>query len=177
MQKMGIEIPQLTNITLPFQTQRPQTEGGGLSAPENTEGGSALLDLAHFTSPVLVNQKYTEQNQKKKLIWGSKKAQFESATADPVQSKPITNNKWEMAKFSHDSDGKVASKFLRLMGMKGDVAATANASGAGADGADPSVKKREEMFSSMEQQYEVARQVTHTMRGMGLGFGTQPRSF
>lgn len=37
------------------------------------------------------------------------------------------------------------------------------------------LKKQEEMFSSMEQQYEVARTATHTMRGVGLGFGSFQR--
>lgn len=37
------------------------------------------------------------------------------------------------------------------------------------------LKKQEEMFSSMEQQYEVARTATHTMRGVGLGFGSYQR--
>lgn len=38
------------------------------------------------------------------------------------------------------------------------------------------IKKQEEMFSSMESQYEVARLATHSHRGLGLGFGTfQPR--
>lgn len=34
------------------------------------------------------------------------------------------------------------------------------------------IKKQEEMFNSMESQYEVARMATHTHRGLGLGFGT-----
>lgn len=136
----------------------------------------SVLDLTNFTSPVLVNAKYMEQNQKKKLIWGSKKEQFEQATVSDVAAKPVTTNKWEMATFSQDSDGKVASKFLRLMGMKGDPLSKV-ASPTAEDSGDSNVKKREEMFSTMEQQYEVARQATHTMRGMGLGFGTQPRSF
>lgn len=43
------------------------------------------------------------------------------------------------------------------------------------DGSDL-IKKQEEMFNSMENQYEVARLATHTHRGVGLGFGTfQPR--
>lgn len=33
------------------------------------------------------------------------------------------------------------------------------------------IKKQEEMFNSMEMQYEVARVATHTHRGLGLGFG------
>lgn len=38
-----------------------------------------------------------------------------------------------------------------------------------------SLKKQEEMFTSMEAQYEVARTATHTMRGVGLGFGSFQR--
>jgi hypothetical protein len=34
------------------------------------------------------------------------------------------------------------------------------------------LKKQEELFNSMEMQYEVARVATHTHRGVGLGFGT-----
>lgn len=34
------------------------------------------------------------------------------------------------------------------------------------------IKIREEMFDSMESQYEAARLATHTHRGVGLGFGT-----
>lgn len=167
LQKMGIEIPNVTTINpLPFQL--PSTE----TTPSET-ADVGKLDLANFKSPVLVNQKYTEQNQKKKLIWGSKKV---IPDPGPSGENKATNNKWESATFSHDSDGKVASKFLRLMGMKGEVVPKSTSSGSDND-ADPNVKKREEMFSSMEQQYEVARQATHTMRGMGLGFASQPRSF
>lgn len=126
------------------------------------EQDNLTLNLSNFTSSVLTNAKYTEQMQKKKLIWGAKKV--------PEAEASTTNNKWEAAKFSQDSDGKMASKFLRLMGMKNaPVTATAAAP---AEIEDPSVQKREQMFSTMEQQYEIARQATHTMRGMGLGFGS-----
>lgn len=126
-----------------------------------TDGDNLAMNLSNFTSSVLSNAKYTEQMQKKKLIWGAKKAGPEVAT----------NNKWEAAKFSQDSDGKVASKFLRLMGMKNAPPTAPTAP----ENEDASVQKREQMFSSMEQQYEIARQVTHTMRGVGLGFGSQSR--
>lgn len=93
---------------------------------------------------------------------------------------PLTNNKWEETRFSQDTDGKVATKFLRLMGMKdatpkpSEVATgTAPSSASAVD----TISKQNELFSTMEHQYEVARQVTHTMRGMGLGFGSQPRQF
>lgn len=63
--------------------------------------------------------------------------------------------------------GKVASKFKRLMGIR-------NADD-GSRAPTDVLKKQEEMFSSMEQQYEVARTATHTMRGVGLGFGSFQR--
>ena len=53
------------------------------------------------------------------------------------------------------------------MGIKGDTMA----------GPPPAnkpdiLKKQEEMFNNMEQQYEVARATTHTQRGVGLGYAT-----
>lgn len=61
----------------------------------------------------------------------------------------------------------MASKFKRLMGIKGQTDANTSTTDV--------LKKQEEMFSSMEQQYEVARTATHTMRGVGLGFGSFQR--
>lgn len=51
------------------------------------------------------------------------------------------------------------------MGIKGQTEAAPVAPG-------DIIKKQEEMFSPMEQQYEVARTATHTMRGVGLGFSS-----
>lgn len=203
LQKLGIEIPammehqqqqQLLQQQLQTKIQTAQMRALNMasmltSVPNttmsqtteshpNNEGNSddnLNLNLTNFISPVLANARYTEQMQKKKLIWGAKKAAV--TNGDTV----TTNNKWEAAKFSQDSDGKVASKFLRLMGMKNVPATASNSTNPnttettnGSD-TDPSVEKREQMFNKMEQQYEIARQVTHTMRGMGLGFGSQSR--
>lgn len=53
------------------------------------------------------------------------------------------------------------------MGIKDNLPATPAA------GAKPDIlKKQEEMFNNMEQQYEVARATTHTQRGVGLGYAT-----
>ena len=69
--------------------------------------------------------------------------------------------------FTHDQDGKVTAKFKRLMGIKGDLPT------ASTETSKPDIlKKQEEMFSNMEQQYEVARATTHTQRGVGLGYAT-----
>lgn len=186
LQKLGIEIPALMQTQL-RQLQEQQSSqikplmsistgiASGLTTfnPSTTpaidetkaENENLALNMSNFTSSVLTNPRYTEQMQKKKLIWGAKKAAVPEAT---------TNNKWEAAKFSQDQDGKVASKFLRLMGMK-NATATTTAATTSPESDESSVQKREQMFSTMEQQYEIARQATHTMRGMGLGFGSQSR--
>lgn len=143
----------------------------------NVEGDAAALttvQLPSYYNPKVINpSKYAQQIQKRKLIWGAKK------TEDAA-------SKWGHAQFSQDSDGKVASKFMRLMGIK-NMPTDANAAEGGeppkkADApsstpANPDYKSREAMFTSMEQQYEVARQVTHTMRGVGLGFSSQTRPY
>lgn len=168
------------------------------------------LQLPKYYNPGIINaNRYAEQQQKRKLIWGSKKNE-DSA------------NKWGNAHFSQDSDGKVASKFMRLMGIKnannnnssnsshnntssavGGVGGIGNSNNnsshssnkpdgksdsthvvpGGSNGSTTGapvpadVQLRQRMFSTMEQQYEVARAATHTMRGVGLGFGSQPRSY
>lgn len=162
---MGIEVPGISapissqplNVTQPIALSTNPT----INQPEI---GNGSVSLVNFTSPLLSSARYTEQLQKKKLIWGAKK------TAEPTATTTTTTNKWETAKFSQDSDGKMASKFLRLMGAKN--VSKSEDEGSADTTADTGIQKREEMFSSMEHQYEVARQATHTMRGMGLGFGS-----
>lgn len=55
------------------------------------------------------------------------------------------------------------------MGIKGEAAASTTPG----PGQKPDIlKKQEEMFTNMEQQYEVARATTHTQRGVGLGYAS-----
>lgn len=85
-----------------------------------------------------------------------------------------STNTWLATTFTEDQDGKMTAKFKRLMGIKGEVAAAASASSSTpSSGQKPDIlKKQEEMFSNMEQQYEVARATTHTQRGVGLGYAS-----
>jgi Small acidic protein family len=39
------------------------------------------------------------------------------------------------------------------------------------------LKKQQELFASLDQQYQVARATTHTQRGLGLGFGSSNSSY
>lgn len=152
------------------------------------------IELPSYYNPVAVNpNKYAEQIQKRKLLWGNK--QNNDVVKEVEESKPIvaTTNKtatiWQSTKFG-DQDGKVTAKFKRLMGIKDNeignfivvnyifynlylylylgVNNQTSQQGQSKD----IIKKQEEMFNSMESQYEVARMATHTHRGLGLGFGT-----
>lgn len=172
----NLNLPNTNNTTTITVTSNISSTSPKPPATNNEDGP---FDLANFTAPILVSARYTEQMQKRKQLWSHKKntvtAAVTAAATDPTKAmQPITNNKWETAKFQQDTDGKVQSKFLRLMGMKDAPKVLTDADSS----APPDmIQKQNEMFSSMEHQYEVARQVTHTMRGMGLGFGSQPRQF
>uniref|UniRef100_A0A182QFD4 Small acidic protein-like domain-containing protein n=1 Tax=Anopheles farauti TaxID=69004 RepID=A0A182QFD4_9DIPT len=178
-----------------------QLEKMGIDVLQQNQKAVDSVPLPSYYNPGVVNPvRYADQVQKRKLLWSHK----------TNESKEVSSNisKWEQAKFAQDTDGRVASKFLRLMGVKDALpkagedpvpAASASSSsttptargsaavggGAGSGGASngggkstgDSIKKQEELFSTMEQQYEVARQVTHTMRGVGLGFSSQARQF
>lgn len=151
-----------------------QLEKMGIDVLQQSKKAAEAVPLPAYYNPGVVNPvRYADQVQKRKLLWGNKTA----------ESKEVSTNisKWEQAKFSQDKDGKMASKFLRLMGVKDGHKPTsgdeAKPSSTTATTTGDSINKQEELFSTMEQQYEVARQVTHTMRGVGLGFGSQPRTF
>ncbi|XP_039297597.1 uncharacterized protein ZC262.2 [Nilaparvata lugens] len=110
--------------------------------------------------------KYADQVQKRKLLWSGEK----QGTGCESKAETISNH-WKDAKFSQDTDGRLRAKFKRLMGMKPTEAEAQFGSGTSSTSTNDSMKKQEEMFNSMEMQYEVARVSTHTHRGLGLGFG------
>ena len=88
----------------------------------------------------------------------------------PVVTPPVSQqqpkqsfNKWESTNFGNSQANE---KFRRLMGIR-DPAPTVDSGG--------SNTSRASMTASLEQQYEKARTITHTARGLGLGFaGSQP---
>lgn len=78
---------------------------------------------------------------------------------------PSMNN-WETTTFAQDQDGKMAAKFKKLMGIKGeseDKVAAVN---------EDQLRKQEELFRTLDHQYEAARMSTHSFRGVGLGFSS-----
>lgn len=173
----------------PLISQHPLQIAPKIGVPKQPVTVSALgvqaaaVPLPSYYNPNAINvARYKDQIQKRKLLWSNKKAEKVDEAAAKWQ---------ETAQFSKDDDGKVASKFMRLMGIKQPPSSSAAAAAAvGEDALDgeekkkatpPSssafAKKQADMFSTMEQQYEVARQATHTMRGVGLGFSSQGRPY
>lgn len=158
LEKLGIElkVPE-GQPTLAQPTQIP----GGVTIPS-------------YYNPTGVNPlKYVQQMQKRKLLWGNSQKQTTQTSTEKVEEKaPVgPETVWKGTSFSNDQDGKLTAKFKRLMGMKStEDDKTPEGSGSNL------IKKQEEIFESMEKQYEVARVATHTHRGLGLGFGVhQPR--
>jgi len=122
------------------------------------------IEIPKCYNPVAVNPlKYVEQMQKRKLLW--------SGTKKEEQVPAPSSNQWEQTTFNSDPEGKVAQKFKKLMGIKGE-----GVEGGPADGSEPDekIRRQEELFHTLDQQYEMARMSTHTHRGVGLGFGQHP---
>lgn len=137
-----------------------------LKAPEGDTVALGIQSEQNYYNPLTTatQGKYAEQIQKRKLLWANKSKQEEGKGTSNTAT---TANTWMGTTFTHDQDGKVTAKFKRLMGIKGDLPNTQTA------GTKPDIlKKQEEMFNNMEQQYEVARATTHTQRGVGLGYST-----
>lgn len=196
LEKLGIELkvpsalPGMANSSSTANSVTNQVNPQSLlqqSLKEQVEKVKSAtgIELPSYYNPAAVNPtKYAEQIQKRRLLWGNKDKQLNNATATPKPAEAVApapsstataasgGTIWQGAKFG-DQDGKMTAKFQRLMGIK-QPSSEQPTSSSGPPAAEKSelIKKQEEMFSSMESQYEVARLATHTHRGVGLGFGT-----
>ncbi|XP_014256396.1 serine/arginine repetitive matrix protein 2-like isoform X2 [Cimex lectularius] len=114
--------------------------------------------------------RFQEQIAKRKLLWS--RNQTKGNAPCKSHNKDTNNqNQWKDARFLHDQDGKLTAKFHRLMGMK----SAGEGSSTSSDNTRKdtfAIKKQEELFSTMEMQYEAARNATHKQRGVGLGFSS-----
>ncbi|XP_055328570.1 arginine/serine-rich coiled-coil protein 2-like isoform X2 [Paramacrobiotus metropolitanus] len=131
-----------------------------------------LSKLPAYINPKNVNiSKVIEQQEKRKLLWQGSKAKKEEPGVD---GKAVM---WQHATFSGDSDGAVATKFRKLMGLKTETGGTSERSGgnAVADSAPlpDAIRNQEELMLNLDRQYEVARLSAHTQRGIGLGFNSR----
>ncbi|XP_025412069.1 arginine/serine-rich coiled-coil protein 2-like isoform X2 [Sipha flava] len=178
LDKLGIElkVPSIGSSTTPSTQVTPQQLlQKSMEAQVEKVKVQTGIELPSYYNPVAVNpNKYAEQIQKRKLLWGNK--QNNDVVKQVEESKPAvaainkTATIWQSTKFG-DQDGKVTAKFKRLMGIKDNEKGVDGPTSQQGQSKDI-IKKQEEMFNSMESQYEVARMATHTHRGLGLGFGT-----
>lgn len=180
LERLGIELKVPDGVMTPQMALQKSVEEQVARVKDATG-----IALPSYYNPMAVNpSKYAEQMQKRKLLWsGVQKKQANNASEKKEEGGNINTagngtanrsfNVWQGATFSQDQDGKLTAKFKRLMGIKnqeGD-SMTSNSSSSSTSGGSELIKKQEEMFNSMEMQYEVARVATHTHRGLGLGFG------
>ncbi|XP_013781116.1 arginine/serine-rich coiled-coil protein 2-like isoform X2 [Limulus polyphemus] len=131
------------------------------------------ISLPKYYNPAAVNPlKYAEQQQKRKLLWQATKEK---------EKAPASSTLWEKLSFSQDQDGKMTAKFRKLMGIKeegGDVGCSESVEGnPQPQTEDEALKQQESLFRDLDQQYEIARMSTHTHRGVGLGYSSQPTAF
>lgn len=128
MDKLGIElkVPSTGGSTLPPVTQvtPQQLLQKSMEAQVEKVKVQTGIELPSYYNPVAVNpNKYAEQIQKRKLLWGNKQQNNDVVVKQVEESKPAVNttNKtatiWQSTKFG-DQDGKVTAKFKRLMGIK-----------------------------------------------------------
>lgn len=171
LERLGIELrpPEAPPAVTPQQLLQKSIEQQVQQVKTSTG-----IELPKYYNPAAMNPaRYAEQMQKRKLLWGNK-AQTQEGKPEEAKAPAVSNNKWEGTTFAQDQDGKMTAKFKRLMGIKeagGSSGATSGGPVSNPEGSDI-LKKQEELFNSMEMQYEVARVATHTHRGVGLGFGT-----
>ena len=79
-------------------------------------------------------------------------------------------NQWKSMQFAADQDGKVTTKFRKLMGIKGGGSDEEEDQ---SELSEEQKRKQDELFSRLDKEYEFARMATHTHRGVGLGFSSQ----
>merc|ERR1711899_196000 len=157
------------------------------------------VEVPKYYNPAAINPlKYAEQIKKRQMLWkkpsaddtdpqpGGSSQPPTMAVAAPAQVTPEKKlgmstgvlagmgprqpsqpagsfNKWETTNFGND---KTNEKFRRLMGIKGGGGAPTPST----DSPSSVQKGSAKLFELQEQQYEKARAITHTARGLGLGF-------
>ncbi|XP_028967491.1 arginine/serine-rich coiled-coil protein 2 [Galendromus occidentalis] len=113
-----------------------------------------------------------DQIKQRKLLWAKPSETSEDTGApavdcsksSPEQSRPGSVQHWAKATFRGD-DGSVSAKFRKLMGMKETDVSVKPAEG------EDVLAAQDKLFRTLDQEYQKARQSTHTQRGMGLGWG------
>lgn len=121
-----------------------------------------------YYNPAAVNPlKYAEQIKKRKLLW-SKAKEGEKEKDNKVQTQS-----WTSTSFASDDDGKMATKFRKLMGIKEEDKMLLSDDVDISKLTEEQRQRQEELFQQLDREYAFARMTTHTHRGVGLGFQSQ----
>ncbi|KAF5402940.1 Arginine/serine-rich coiled-coil protein 2 [Paragonimus heterotremus] len=130
---------------------------------------AATANLPKYYNPTSVNPlKLAEQQEKRKLLWSKKK----DDSGDPKDSK---TSLWTTTSIiAGKGDTAAAAKFRKLMGIHDDADLKSR------DGRDVNIdtdaqkraEEQAELFRRLELEYEQSRALTHTQRGVGLGFSS-----
>ncbi|KAA3676698.1 uncharacterized protein DEA37_0015239 [Paragonimus westermani] len=130
---------------------------------------AATANLPKYYNPTSVNPlKLAEQQEKRKLLWSKKK----DDSGDPKDSK---TSLWTTTSIiAGKGDTAAAAKFRKLMGIHDDTDLKPR------DGRDTDIdtdaqkraEEQAELFRRLELEYEQSRALTHTQRGVGLGFSS-----
>ncbi|CAJ0941282.1 unnamed protein product, partial [Mesorhabditis belari] len=118
-------------------------------------------------------KEHAEKLKERKLIWHGKKdgeaeqaEEGESSSMDQQAAKNM--GMWSSAIAATGVDNKQAEKFKRLLGFKG--AASQQAPQTSSADVSAEREKQKNMLKSLDRQFAIARETTHTGRGLGLGF-------
>lgn len=127
-----------------------------------------------YYNPAAVNPlKYAEQLKKRKLLWSKAPKEATTETEQPDVKAVQSVAQWTGSSFAADSDGKVAAKFRKLMGIKEEDKMLLTDSVDISKLSEEQRRRQDELFQQLDKEYAFARMTTHTHRGIGLGFQSQ----
>jgi hypothetical protein len=178
LQSLGLVGPSSTTATGEGATYESQLE----KVKEITG-----VDVPKYYNPSVINPlRYAEQIKKRQMLWSKKTPtsgdssesaaipepeQPQQPPPDQQQPNEASFNKWETTNFGNDQANE---KFRRLMGIKsGGAQGRPSAATSSHTSVPPSAVTNQntaKLFADQEEQYERARAITHTKRGLGLGF-------
>lgn len=149
-----------TNLNQEALTAQAAAEALAIKAKVQEETG---ISLPSYYNPLAINpMAYAQQMAKRKKLWS--KATTEEKGEQKSAAASGSTNVWSKLSLG---DEKANEKFAKLMGIKEKTPASS-----GDRNSDEALKKQNELFTSLNMQYEQARQATHTQRGVGLGFSS-----
>ncbi|KAM7535322.1 hypothetical protein Aperf_G00000093922 [Anoplocephala perfoliata] len=162
--KLGESNPQ--EVLARFQeTQMAQVRA-------KAEAAAAAVNLPSFYNPMSVNAaKLAEQQQKRKLLWSRKAVDPSKEAKEEAKS-----TMWKTTSMvAGKGDSAAAAKFCKLMGIH----ESANPNGKTAPSSEALNQAREQadLFRKLEHEYEQSRTLTHTQRGVGLGYSSAMTDF